>query len=341
MIKNVMISPNRQKERKYIIMTSKELVIKTMKGENPGRTPIYGWVAAELSEPITKTYGSVAAFEDKYRFDMAHIFGGPRPFSPKIDELRKTGVEITPEVLLDFPFNEIDQTADYEDVKASLAHHRQRDRFCYVQTYGIFEALNDAFGIENHLMYMALYPDELKEVYKRMADWNIKNAEHMIELGVDDIHVSDDWGSQKALMFSPAMYEEMILPEHMRMVSAYKKGGVMASLHSDGCIVSVLDHVVEIGYDFIHPWQEVCNMPYSIYLEKYQDKFGILGGVCVQSTLGFGNFERLESEIRRVFSLLKGKRWACCTTHFVESTCSMEELAFAYNLIRKLADQEK
>lgn len=71
-------------------MTSKELVIKTMKGENPGRTPIYGWVAAELSEPITKTYGSVAAFEDKYRFDMAHIFGGPRPFSSKLDELRKT-----------------------------------------------------------------------------------------------------------------------------------------------------------------------------------------------------------------------------------------------------------
>ena len=61
-------------------MTSRELVIRTMKGENPGRTPVYGWVSANLSEQISEAYGSVAAFEDKYKFDMAHIFGGPSPF---------------------------------------------------------------------------------------------------------------------------------------------------------------------------------------------------------------------------------------------------------------------
>ena len=321
-------------------MTSKELVIKTMKGENPGRTPIYGWVEFELKEPITQTFGSVAAFEDKYRFDMAHIFGCPSPFSPEIDRLKSTGVEITPEVLLDIPMNDIDSEHSYEKIKKALKHHRERDRFCYIQTNGIFEPLNDPFGIENHLMYMALYPDELAEVYRRMADWNIKNAEHLIELGVDGIHVSDDWCSQKALMFSPSMFREMILPHHIRMVNEYKKGGVMTSLHSDGCVREVLDYISDIGYDFIHPWQEVCNMPYSLYLEKYQDKFGILGGVCVQSSIGFGNYQKLEYDIRRVFSLLKGKRWACCTTHFIESTCSMHELSFAFDLIRELADKD-
>ena len=52
-------------------MTSKELVIKTMRGENPGKTPVYGWVAANLSQQITDEFGSVANFEDKYNFDMA------------------------------------------------------------------------------------------------------------------------------------------------------------------------------------------------------------------------------------------------------------------------------
>lgn len=59
-------------------MTSKELVIKTIKGENPGRTPVYGWVEANLSDVISKKYGSVRNFEDHYQFDMSHIFGGPR-----------------------------------------------------------------------------------------------------------------------------------------------------------------------------------------------------------------------------------------------------------------------
>lgn len=319
-------------------MTSKELVLKTMKGENPGRTPIYGWVLFELEEQITKEFGSVSNFEDTYEFDMAHIFCGPDPFKKCLSSLLEQKKTITPEILLDIDFDDIDSEKDYENVKKSLAHHRQRDRFCYMQTRGIFESLNDVFGIENHLMYMALYPDELMEIYQKMANWNVKNAHHLIDLGVDGIHVSDDWGSQKSLMFSPAMLQEMIVPHHKRIVSECKKRGVLTSLHSDGCIAPALDSIVDIGYDFIHPWQENCSMPYSLYLDKYQDKFGILGGVCVQSTLGFGNFERVESEIKRVFSLLKGKRWACCTTHFVESTCSMEELIFAYDLIRKLAE---
>lgn len=321
-------------------MTSRELVIKTMKGENPGRTPVYGWVLFELEKQISREFGSVANFEDKYEFDLAHIFGGPYAFGRCLAPFVEQGIAITPEILLSVEFDDIDGEHDYEDVKRSLAHHRQRGRFCYMQTPGIFEALNGVFGIENHLMYMAMYPDELMEVYQKMADWNVKNAHHLIDLGVDGIHVSDDWGSQRSLLFSPAMLKEMIIPHHKRIVSECKKRGVLTSLHSDGCITPALDSIVEVGYDFIHPWQENSNMPYSLYLDKYQDKFGILGGVCVQSAIGFGKIEWLESEIRRVFSLLKGKRWACCTTHFVESTCSIEELVFAYDLIRKLANEK-
>lgn len=321
-------------------MTSRQLVKETMKGNNPGRTPVYGWVSANLSEQLTKAFGSVENFEDKYRFDMAHIFGGPNFYGDELKQLQATGAEITPDVLLQIPMSSIRRESDYADVVAALKHHRARDRFCYVQTNGIFEAMNGVFGIENHLMYMALYPDELKELYARLADWNIENARNLVELGVDDIHVSDDWGAQNSLMFSRSMFDELIFPYHKRMTDAYKKMGVMISLHSDGCIRPALDAVVDLGYDFIHPWQENAGMPYSLYLEKYQDKFGILGGVCIQSTLGFGNYERLESEIRRVFSLLKGKRWACCTTHFVQDHCSIEELTFAYDLIRRLADQK-
>ena len=38
-----------------------------------------------------------------------------------------------------------------------------------------------------------------------------------------------------------------------------------------------------------------------------------------------------------VFGLLRGKRWICCTTHFVQRHCSVEDLAFAYDLIYRLA----
>ena len=98
-----------------------------------------------------------------------------------------------------------------------------------------------------------------------------------------------------------------------------------------------IDKLAELGFDMIHPWQESAGMSYDTYLEKYADQFAILGGVCVQTSLGLVSQERLEADIRRVFGLLKGKRWIACTTHFVQSHCTMEDLSFAFDLIYRLA----
>ena len=90
-------------------------------------------------------------------------------------------------------------------------------------------------------------------------------------------------------------------------------------------------------YDVVHPWQESAGMSYDTYLKKYQEKLAIMGGLCVQTTIGFDNYGNLENEIRGVFNLLKGKRWLFCTTHFVQDHCSIDELVFAFDLAVKLA----
>lgn len=318
-------------------MHSYSLVAQTIRGQNPGRTPIYGWVRENLKEPISAAFGSVENFEDHYGFDMAHIFGGPYPFPHELGVLKSQGVEITPQVLLDLPLNDPNRMEDYQGIARDLEFYRaQRGRFCYVQTNGFFECHNDPFGIENHLMYMALYPDELREVYARQAKWNKAFIENCLELGVDMIHISDDWGAQKSLLFSPTMFHELIMPFHRDVARFVKDKGAFLSLHSDGCVKDVLDDIADMGYDVLHPYQESAGMQYDAYLEKYADRFAIFGGLCVQTTLGFGNYERLEREIRRVFGLLKHKRFLFCTTHYVQDHCSIEELVYAYDLVAEL-----
>lgn len=320
-------------------MNSRQLVAETIRGRNPGRVPVYGWVSANLSEPIAKAFGSVEAFEDHYEYDMAHLFGGPGPFdAAALNAIRASGTEVTPEVALQVPLLPVDRSEDYDDLRRQLRHHgEERGRFCYVQTPGIFECLNGLFGIEDHLLYMALYPDELLEVYRRQALWNREFADHVVDLGVDMVHVSDDWGAQRGLLFNPDDWRGMIYPTMKVVADRVRERGCFLSLHSDGDVRQVLDGIVELGFDVVHPFQESAGMPYSLYLEKYQDRFGILGGLCIQTVLGFGDYDRVEREIRRVFSLLGGKRFMFCTTHYVQDHCSMDELVFAYDLAVRLA----
>ena len=320
-------------------MNSTERVCNVILGKPVDRQPIYGWVFADLREQITGEFGSVEAFEDHYEFDMAHLFGGPGAYREDLlERLRAENEELTPDLLIneDF-FSDPDDEAAYEGLKQSLTFHKERGRFCYVQTPGFFEPFNGVFGIENHLLYLLEYTDEIAELYRRQADWTIKFIDHCVDIGVDMIHFSDDWGSQRSLMFSPELWRELIFPNMKRVVDHAHARGVFASLHSDGCVSAVTGGIVEIGFDLVHPWQESAGMSYDLYLEKYADQFAILGGVCVQTVIGLVPQDKLEQEIRRVFGLLKGKRWVCCTTHFVTDRCTMEDLRFAFDMIYQLA----
>lgn len=320
-------------------MNSRERVIAVIEGRKPDRIPVYAWVRANLEDQINKVFGSVEEFEDTYEFDFAHLFGGFGPYrSEEVEKNREAnGERLEPAQLLEAPLSDPNDMEAYDEIRAGIEHHKtQRGRFVYVQTPGIFEGLNGQFGIENHLMYLALFESDLHEVYRRQAEWVRQFALNCLDLGVDMIHVSDDWGAQTALMFSPDTWRKLIYPYHKTTCDAVLKRGGFLSLHSDGNVNQVLDGIVELGFQVVHPYQESAGMGYDLYMEKYADRFTIMGGLDIQTTLGFGKLDVLESEIRRVLSTFADRGLLFCTSHFVQDHCTIEELTFACDLIHKL-----
>jgi uroporphyrinogen decarboxylase len=99
---------------------------------------------------------------------------------------------------------------------------------------------------------------------------------------------------------------------------------------------AVLDGIVKLGYDVVHPWQESAGMDYGLYQRTYADNFVLMGGLDVQTTIGFGDLPRLEREIRRVIGLFARGGMLYCTSHFVQDHCSIEELTFAFDLVYSL-----
>lgn len=325
-------------------MLSRERVTVTIRHGKPDRLPIYGWVRANLSNEIAAAFGSVDAFEDRYEFDLAHLFGGPGPFPG--DALRQLseqcGGTIDPKAALDLPMSDPNQTEAYQSIVDQIAHFKtQRGRFVYVQTPGTFECLNGVFGIENHLCYLLEYPEELRVIYRRLADWATQFAFNCIDLGVDMIHVSDDWGAQNGLLFSPKTWWKMIFPHHKIVCDAVKQRGMFVSLHSDGNVSSVIDGIIQLGYDVVHPWQESAGMSLELFRQKYKDSFTVMGGLDVQSTLGFGRLDELKAEIERLVSMFSDGGLLFCTTHFVQNHCSVEELKFAFDTVYALARESR
>ena len=317
-------------------MTSRERVIKTIKGESRDRMPLYGWLGNEEFRPkVEKAFGSIQAFEDKYEFDLG---AGSCPIWP-FDWSQFKGGDAYEEPCQMFetvPMTDPD-AADFSGLIADLKHHKEeRGRFYYVWMPGFFEYCNSLFGMENNLMYLLLYPDQIKETFDRILNWYKKMLKNLAELGVDMILQSDDWGSQRSLMFSSDILHDLVAPAHKTMVEHAHKVGLYTALHCDGDINDALDAIVDIGYDVLHPYQESAGMNVDIFKSKYMDKFTIMGGIDVQTTLGFDKYDFLESEIRRIVGDFKDKGMILSTSHAIQPHCEIEEAIFAYDLMYKL-----
>jgi uroporphyrinogen decarboxylase len=228
----------------------------------------------------------------------------------------------------------------YQSIIDQVRHHKeQRGRFVYVQTPGIFEALNGIFGIENHLCYLVQFEDHLHHIYQRQAEWNKAFANNCIDLGVDMIHVSDDWGGQTTLMFSPSIWWDLIYPYHKITCDSVLCRDTYLSFHSDGNISSVIDGVIKLGYQVVHPYQESAGMDLYEYKSKYTNSFTVMGGLDIQTTLGFGKLDFLRAEIERVLRLFADGGMLFCTSHFVQAHCTVDELTFAYDTVYELCRQ--
>ncbi len=73
-----------------------------------------------------------------------------------------------------------------------------------------------------------------------------------------------------------------------------------------------------------------------MFKRQYSDRLTVMGGLDVQTTVGFGDLERLEAEIERVVRMFRDGGLLFCTTHYVQDHCSIEELTFAFDTVYRL-----
>ena len=93
----------------------------------------------------------------------------------------------------------------------------------------------------------------------------------------DIIQMSDDWGSNNIMLFSPNMWRRMIRPYTERVVKHVRGRDVPFIMHSDGYIMDIMDDIVDMGVNLLHPVQESAGMDPNTVKKQYGDKLMFTG----------------------------------------------------------------
>lgn len=323
-------------------MNSRERVIATLERQPIDRTPIDCWLyQKQFVEKLNAEYGSRDKFLDEFNID---IFVGFVPYPNQFGRL--FDVSELKDVDLGDPHDEkwlshSDWNYDFAgvNVREAVTQHGSK-RAIIAHTWGIVEGTSQLIGIENCWMNLAGKPKLMAAWFDRYADWLCGLMESLKGANVDIVTLSDDWGSNQTMLFSPRMWRKMIKPYAKRVVQYARSQGLYVNLHSDGYIMQILDDLVEIGYHSWHPLQESAGMDPQEIKNKYGDKFVCYGSLDVIDGLLAYDGEELADYITKRFEIYApGGGFIFNTGHFVQPDIPPQRLLGAYQVVNELAKQ--
>jgi uroporphyrinogen decarboxylase len=158
----------------------------------------------------------------------------------------------------------------------------------------LFERAWSLRGFDALLMDMLERTEWVEELLDRIAEIQMNLAARFVASGVAGGYFGDDYGAQRAMLFSPRLWRRLIKPRLAKMFAVFVDAGLPVILHSDGDIRAILPDLVEIGLTTLNPVQpEVLD--HAWLQREFGTKLTFYGGISTQGVLPAGTVEEVRA----------------------------------------------
>lgn len=161
----------------------------------------------------------------------------------------------------------------------------------------LFDRLYFLRGFQNLMEDIASDDPHLPRLVDLLEEYETELVGKWLAIGVDLMGFHTDIGAQTALMISPAKFRQYIKPMFYRLFQMCRKAGTHVCLSSDGCLLEIVDDLIECGVS-LHDPQVRANTIEGIR-KAYKGK------MCVNVDLDRQGFpflspQQIRDDIRRV-----------------------------------------
>lgn len=252
-------------------MTSRELVTRSLEFANPARIPRQMWLLpwairhyGDHVKRIQSHFPDDLVGSPYFCCDMILGNGDPYELGTYVDEWNCTFVNkhagIIGEVKEPLVASWCDLDKVREPMEALTVETGKVAEFCRDTDKFVmapccprpFERLQFLRGTENVMTDLALDTDELFLLLDKIHQFYIKEVELWARTDVDGIMFMDDWGSQQAMLISPAIWRDRFKPLYKQYIEIIHSARKKAFMHSDGWITDILPDLIELGLDAIN-----------------------------------------------------------------------------------------
>ncbi len=183
----------------------------------------------------------------------------------------------------------------FEDVNRTCA---QSTKFIHLGLPRPFERLQFVRGPANVYMDLAWGVPEIFRLLNIIHDYYMRHLEYVVHTDVDAVSFMDDWGSKSSLLISPRMWVEYFKPLYKDYCDMAHAHGKYVFMHSDGYIMDLYPHLIEIGVNAIN--SQLFTMPIEEIGRLYKGRITFWGELDRQYILPFGTPDDVREAVARV-----------------------------------------
>jgi uroporphyrinogen decarboxylase len=190
-------------------------------------------------------------------------------------------------------------------------------------------------AMERLLLDYMTDPDLAHALARITTDFCNESVTKAIELGADVICMEGDLAHTPTTLMSPAHYREFLKPYHKETVDVAHAGGARIIKHSDGNLWPILDDLLEVGFDGIHPIQPQC-MDIGKTKEHLAGRACVLGNIDCMYLLPFGNEEEVAESVRETLAkAAPGGGYIASSSNSIHPGCKPENYVAMVKAIRE------
>jgi uroporphyrinogen decarboxylase len=205
-----------------------------------------------------------------------------------------------------------------------------------VASHGPFQTACDLRGTYAFLIDQARNPEFANALLDRITSV----LEGLIKLAMqagggyfDMIELpGDDYAANNNLILSPGMFRTFIRPCLVRLIGAVRESNpdTKIMLHSDGAITKLLDEIISLGVDVIHPLEPLPVTDLTAIKKHYGKQVTFLGGIDISHAMPGSRNEVIAEAKRRIEQLANGGGYILAPSNHLQADVPPENVVTLY-----------
>lgn len=191
-------------------------------------------------------------------------------------------------------------------------------------------------GQENFYVMMGTQPEVIHAIIGQIVDFGVEVTRRYMEAAggkIDVAYFGNDFGTQRGLVISPAMWEEFIRKPLKRYFDTAHSFGCKVMQHSCGSIRAIIPWLIEDGVDVLNPIQvRAAGMDFAGLHRDFGRRVAFYGSVDTQQVLPRGTPDDVREQVRQYVGLCRAGGYILAGSQVLIEDIPVDNILAMYEL---------